>query len=220
MSDDKPAGAQANPETPAANPEVPAANPEAAPAPAAAAVEAKPGDKPADPPAADPKPDDKPADPPKPEELKLELPKDSKLAQADVDKIASFAKEQGLSPDAAKALLARESAEAAGRQQAAVEQMKAQSDAWKQEILADPEMGGDNAAKAADFAHSFAKKYWSESFLNELEKTGLGNHPELMRGFYRAGKAMSPDTFKGGGLPPAKPKGSVEDRLYDNTPKT
>ena len=190
---DKPAPAK-----PAAPAKAPAAD-KAAPAPN---KEAKPADKqaPAAPAAA-------------PEKYELALPEDSKLQADDVDKIESFAKEHGLSQDAAQALLEHESAIAAARDQAQLDHLKAQSEAWREEVLNDKEMGGEKAAENIELAHRFAKTYWDDDFIAELDKTGLGNHPGLMKGFYRAGKAMAPDKIRGSGQPGAKKK-STEEVLY------
>ena len=53
----------------------------------------------------------------------LELPEGSKLTAEDVDKIASFAKEHGLSQDAASALLKRESDLVAQREELAMSEL-------------------------------------------------------------------------------------------------
>jgi hypothetical protein len=148
------------------------------------------------------------------EDFVLELPDNAKLKSEDVDKIASLAKEHGLSKDAAQALVEHENAMVAAREQEQLDHLKAQSDAWKQEVLIDKEMGGDNAAENVELAHRFAKTYWDDSFLEELEKTGLGNHPGLMKGFFRAGKAMAPDKLRGTGNPTGVRKKSLEESFY------
>ena len=159
------------------------------------------------------KKEDAPAD----KTIELELPEGSKLQPADVDKIASFAKEHGLSKDAAQALLERESAVVQQRDEAALAQLAEQSDAWKQEILADKDFGGEKAAETAQLAHDVAKRFGSEVFVSELERTGLGNHPELVRMLARIGKAMAPDKLRGSGVPPGSQKKSTESKLYAET---
>lgn len=150
-------------------------------------------------------------------ELKLELPEGSKLKQTDVDRIASFAKDHGLSQDAAAALLKRESESVAQSEQIALAQLQEQSDAWKQEIINDTEFGGERANETAQMAHDFAKRFGDQEFVSELERTGLGNHPGLVKLFARAGRAMAPDSFKGGGVPPGSERKSPESKLYANT---
>jgi hypothetical protein len=48
-----------------------------------------------------------------------------------------------------------------------------------------------------------------------LNESGLGNHPEIIRAFYRAGKAISEDGFVAGGHK-ATDKGDAK-RLYPNS---
>lgn len=184
---------------------------------AAAAASSSTADKTKVTPPAEPakKEDPKPA----PTELKLELPEGSKLAKADVDKIASFAKDHGLSQDAAAALLKRESEAVVERETVALGQLKEQSETWKQEIIDDKEFGGstEKAQETAQMAYEFAKKFGDEHFVTELERTGLGNHPGLVKLFARAGRAMAPDTFKGGGTSAGANKKSMESKFYAET---
>ncbi len=224
MSTEAEAAAQANPDAAADNKEVQQDTSGQSDADkAAAAAAAKPADKSVPAPAVDkaaakaPAKKDEPAPAKAADEavkLELKIPDGTKLQDADVDKIESFAKEHGLSQDAAQALLEHESATAAAREQAQLDHLKAQSDAWKEEVLADKEMGGDNAAENIELAHRFAKTFWDDSFIEELEKTGLGNHPGLMKGFFRAGKAMAPDKIRGSGVPAGSKKKSTEEVLY------
>jgi len=195
---------------------------------AAAAADQKPVDSKQGTPAADKsKPasaEGKPAAPAKKEgqaadeKIELKLPDGSHLKQDDVDKIASFAKEHGLSKDVAQKLLERESANLAAHNQAALDQLAEQSEAWKQEIIADKDFGGEKAAETAQLAHDVAKKFGSETFVSELERTGLGNHPELVRMLARIGRAMeSGNPNRGSGLPAGSQKKSTESKLYSET---
>lgn len=166
--------------------------------------------------AAAPTPAKKEGEPASPE-VKLELPEGSKLTSEDVDRIASLAKDLGLSQDAASKLLQRESEMASSREELALSQLQEQSDAWKQEIVNDKEFGGERAAETAQLAHDFAKRFGDENFVSELERTGLGNHPGLVKMFARAGKAMASDVIRSGGTPAGAKKATTESKLYANT---
>lgn len=219
MAEEKEAPAQANPEAAAPKEDQQDTQKTEASDKAAAVAPDKSAEKPIDAPAkaaAPAKKEDKPAAQKAdvPAEIALALPEGTKLQASDVDKIASFAKEHGLSQDAAQALLDHESAVTAQREQAQIDHLKAQSEAWKAEVLSDKEMGGDKAAENVELAHRFAKTFWDDAFIDELEKTGLGNHPGLMKGFYRAGKAMAPDKIRGSGNPAGSKKKATEDVLY------
>lgn len=62
--------------------------------------------------------------------------------------------------------------------------------AWADEVKADKEIGGRdfdaNAAKAREAKLAF----FSPEFDKMLDKTGLGNHPDMIKGLVRIGKAM------------------------------
>lgn len=209
---DTPAAAVDNKETPNPAPAAPVEN-KVDDKPAAAA---NPADKPADKPAqekVDDKANDKPAPAAEAEPYDLVMPEKSTLKKDDADKIASFAKEHGLSQDVAQALLDRDSS----RAQESLDAFAQQSETWKQEILNDKEMGGENAAENIELASRFAKQYWDDDFIAELERTGLGNHPGLMKGFYRASKAFAPDKMKGGGHKVGSEPKSLEEKLYGGT---
>ena len=122
-----------------------------------------------------------------PEKYELKAPEGSLIDGAYLDKIASFAKEQGLSQDQAQKLVERDH-QAIAQHQAMVQQ-------WKADVLADPELGGDNAKEKVELAHRAFKHFASEKFAQELEQSGYGNHPELVRAFYKVGKMMGEDKF-------------------------
>jgi hypothetical protein len=152
-----------------------------------------------------------------PDKYELKLPDGSRLEAGYVDKIAAYAKAHGLSQDAAQDLLNRESVNRNEYQEAQVAQLKAQSDAWKEEFMNDPVVGGEKGVENAELAHRALKQFADEPFVEELEKTGLGNHPGLMKTFLRIGKAMSDGKFvitktPGGG----GEKKSAEEKFYPN----
>lgn len=79
---------------------------------------------------------------------------------------------------------------------------------WADEVRADKELGGSNfdpmratAAKAID--QLFPNKEEADRVRMALDFTGAGNNPEIIRAFYRAGKALSE-----GGPVAGKPTGS------------
>lgn len=151
-----------------------------------------------------------------PEKYDLKLPEGSLLDPAVVEKVASFAKEKGLTQDQAQAVLDQRN-EAVGEfvtnQQTGLKKMV---DSYLETAKADPEIGGANAKEAFEVAKRFVDRYASPEFKRVVNETGLGNHPELIRLMYRAGKAMAPDKLvvpgaQGGGTPK-----SVADIFYPN----
>lgn len=154
-----------------------------------------------------------------PEKYDLKLPEGSQLDAARVEKIASFAKERGLSNEQAQVILERESSavnEHVEAQKAQFEQRKA---GWMSEIQADKEIGGEAFKENAERAKRVVDRFGSDTFKKILNDTGLGNHPELVRLFSRIGKDMAEDRMV---LPNASSSGEakrIQDVFYPNMKK-
>lgn len=152
-----------------------------------------------------------------PEKYDLKLPEGSKLDPARVEGIAAFAKERGLSQDAAQALLQREAEAVEGYAQAQVAEVEKAKAGWLEAVKTDPEVGGDNLPQNAELAKRVLARYGSESLNKTLETTGLGNHPELVRLLVRISKSMTEDQLV---LPSAASAGKKSDQeLFYGPPK-
>lgn len=140
-----------------------------------AAVDAKPGDRKAEAPHV-------------PESYALTLPADSALAPEDLPAFEVEAKALGLSQAQAQSLVQhRSDANAALRDQ------------LRTELEADPVLGGANLAKTQQHAiagleYVFPKGTKGNDLIRDfLDKSGFGNHVEIVREFARIGKARSED---------------------------
>lgn len=140
----------------------------------------------------------------KPVEYKLALPKDSVLEPQSVEKIASFAKERGLSNEQAQAVLDQMNADRSAFVESQKSELVAKSKQWVEQIRTDKELGGDNFNKTVESAKRVVDKYASDSFKAILDSTGLGNHPELVKLFYKISKEMEPDSLVLSSAAPAK----------------
>ena len=93
---------------------------------------------------------------------------------------------------------------------------KAKLDAWKAEIdgwkTESTKMLGADAPKELAYAARFIDKFGGKELRQLLNDTGLGNHPEAIKAFIKAGKAISEDAFVDPN--PISTKGSVD--LYDH----
>jgi len=172
-------------------------------APAAAAAGAKPGDTA---PAPAPKPGEStpPAAPAQaPEKYDLKVPDGSLLAPARLEKIAAYAKAQGLSQEAAQALVEREHEAVAEHAAAQEQQLKDASKAWADAAVKDPEIGGEGLAKNLELSKRVYERFGSKALMDMLEQSGLANHPEVVRLGVKLGKAMGDDAIVNPGA--AKP---------------
>jgi FtsZ-interacting cell division protein ZipA len=102
------------------------------------------------------------------------------------------AKELGLSQEAAQKMLDRL---APALQQRTAEQVTTISNEWAEQARSDKEFGGDKLAENLSVAKKALDAFGGPQLVSLLNESGLGNHPELIRFFYRAGKAISGDRF-------------------------
>jgi hypothetical protein len=150
----------------------------------------------------------------------FKLPEGVTLEAEQLTELHSAAKELGLSQEAAQKLVDRtvkdrQATEASfvAKQQAAVKQAAVD---WKTQTEADPEVGGaaikENLAVAIKARDQFA----TPELTKMLNESGLGNHPEVVRFFFKVGKAMSEDKFTQGGKAPAgvNPDAARAARMY------
>lgn len=222
--------------TPAAPASAPTTTPApAAGTPAAAPAAAIPDSKPAttpDSPAskAEPSAAAKPAEgekpgTPKPAEQKtavpqaydIKLPEGSALNPAHVDTVKTFAKENNLSNEQAQKVLERDHAAVTDMHQ----QLEQKKSEWIKTASNDPEIGGEEFTRNAELSKRVIARFGSEGLKKQLNETGLGNHPELVRTFVRIGKLMSEDQFifPGGAQQTEKESKSIEDKFYGSSNK-
>lgn len=125
----------------------------------------------------------------------LNLPQDK--AQTVVDKLA---------PEVAKTMLAQ--------QAQLVQQARTE---WAETARADKEFGGDQLPANLAMAHKAMTTFGTPELRTLLDESGLGNHPEVIRAFYRAGKAISEDSRVINGQQGNQPAGrDLAKSLYPN----
>lgn len=152
-----------------------------------------------------------------PEKYDLKVPEGSRLDPSAVEKIASFAKDKGLSNEQAQVILDREDAAVAGFVDRQTQELKAKPAQWKAEAQSDKEIGGEAFPENVEIAHRAITRFGSETLKQALNDSGLGNHPELIRAFYKIGKAMAEDKFVASGGQNADVKKSAAEVLYPSS---
>jgi len=70
---------------------------------------------------------------------------------------------------------------------------------WVDAVKSDKEFGGDKLPENLAVAKKAMDAFASPELRALLIKSGMGNHPEMVRAFYRAGKAISADNYVAGG---------------------
>lgn len=83
-------------------------------------------------------------------------------------------------------------------------------DEWVAQSTGDKEFGGEKLKENLSVAQKFVQSFGTPELEALLETHRLGDHPEIIRVFYRAGKAISQDRYVGGASPkssnPAGPR--------------
>lgn len=130
------------------------------------------------------------------------LPEGYALSGEIGDEFKAVAKELKLTQEQAQKMLdldvKRTQAQQSALQQAAV--------AWQDASKSDKEFGGDLLAENMGLAKKALDAFGTPELKALLEQSGLGNHPEIIRAFYRAGKAISEDKLVvGNGATGGKP---------------
>lgn len=177
----------------------------------------KPADKPADKPAEKPvEGDGKPAEKPAegaPEKYTLKIPEgaESWLDDSDLKALETKARAKGLTNEQLQQVVDERA-----------DELAAQSAVFRAATEADPIYGGDKLQETQrlsklglDRVRPAGTKE-GDAFRTFLNKTGYGNHIEVVKVFADLGKLMAEDGHvQGGGAKPAK---DVAATLYDKTP--
>ena len=115
----------------------------------------------------------------------------------DPDVLTAFgevAKELDLPQEAAQKVLDKVAPVIQAKQAQVVEQVRTE---WANEAKADQEFGGESLDANLEIAKSSLNAFGTDALKSLLQESGLGNHPEVIRFMYRAGKAISEDSYVG-----------------------
>lgn len=166
---------------PAPDPVAPAIDPVAAPAAPVEPVEPVAPVAPVDP---------VKAEPAAPENYEFVSPEGLTLDTEVISAFEGVARDLDLPKDKAQSVIDRVAPVIAARQTAAFEATKTE---WGNQAKADKEFGGDAFTENLAVAKLAMDEHFAPDFKAFLESTGLGNHPEMIRGLYRIGKTLSQD---------------------------
>ena len=104
------------------------------------------------------------------------------------------AKELDLPQEAAQKVLDKVAPVIQAKQAKVLEQVRTD---WANESQSDEEFGGESLTENLDVAKQALDAFGTDSLKSLLQETGFGNHPEIIRFMYRAGKAISEDSYVG-----------------------
>lgn len=136
-----------------------------------------------------------------PESYDLKMPEGVELDTAAAEEFTAIAKELKLPAEAAQKF-ADVGAKMAQRQ---VENHAKLVESWTESVKTDKEIGGDKLAENLGIARKALDQFGTPELKDVLNMTGFGNHPAVIRAFYKIGKAISEDGFVKGSTPSAGP---------------
>ncbi len=119
---------------------------------------------------------------------------DEKGAQIDLESYKDFAaaaKDSGLSQESAQKMFGAMRTEADNYVRQKTQELSAK---WAEASRADAEFGGDKFKENCGQIAAAYRQFATPELKSLLDASGLGNHPEVMRLFYRVGKALAQDT--------------------------
>lgn len=154
----------------------------------------------------------------------FKLPDNMEVNAAVMDEFKAMAKERNLSQEDAQkfvetgAKLAQEAVENFALAQVDAYAKKVES--WHQERAKDQEIGGteDRQKEVLGHASKVVRAIGGEKLLSAFDETGAGNHPEIIRAFYRLKDFVGEDgKLIQGNLGGGEPKNAAQ-TLYPNLP--
>lgn len=113
-----------------------------------------------------------------------------------IEQFSVVARELNLPQDAAQKVLDKMGPAIQARQ---AETIQAARSMWAESAKSDKEFGGEKLTENLAVAKKALDTFGSPELRSLLNESGLGNHPEMIRVLYRAGKAISEDRFVGSG---------------------
>lgn len=143
----------------------------------------------------------------------FEFPEGVTVDEGLLEKVTAILKEEGVSQEGAQKLITTYGGHIKGVDQGNIDAHNAQLQEWGEKLKSDPEIGGDKYEENMGVARQAVLKFGSESFIEFLDYTGFGNHPEMARFLVNVGKLTledSPGSSGGGG----GQEKDIEDRWY------
>ena len=149
-----------------------------------------------------------------PESYEFKAPEGVEANEEQTKALSEFAKANKLTQEAAQALYERELKSQTDAEKAAAEAFNKQREEWVSAVEKDAEYGGTAFKENLQHVVAARDKFATPELVKLLDETGLGDNPELVRFFYRVGKAMSEDSFAAGGGEGGGEKKPPEKVLY------
>ncbi len=128
-----------------------------------------------------------------PDKYELNVPKDSTMDPSELDEIATYARAQGLSNEAAQKVVDRQSDILTKNHEAQVENLAEYRRTWIADTKSDKEIGGEKYDKTVELSTRVLERFGTPELQEMLDNSGFGDHPEIKRLLSRIGTAAGDD---------------------------
>ena len=154
---------------------------------------------------------DKPGDTDKPDEPskdvpeayeKFSLPEGFEYDEGKAKEFGALARELGLPQDKAQRLVDMYVGNLQQGLSAQIEAVAARNKGWQEAARNDKEFGGADFERNLAVANEGLRRLGTPELISYLEESGLGNHPEVIRLCWRAGRLAGEDHQPDGGYTP------------------
>ena len=129
-----------------------------------------------------------------PEKYEFKAPEGKNFDNEIITTYSEVARELNLSQSSAQKMLDTLGPKIAERQMAQIDTIRK---GWVDSSRIDKEFGGDSLDKNMSVAKKALDTFGTPELRTVLNQSGLGDHPEIIRFFYRAGKSISEDGYVG-----------------------
>jgi len=150
----------------------------------------------------------KATEPEVPESYEFAMPEGVQLDKTAAEEFTAIAKELKLDQATAQKV-ADVGAKMAQRQAEAHVKLV---ETWTEAVKTDKEIGGDKLAENLGVARKALEAFGTPELKDVLNSTGFGNHPAVIKAFYKIGKAISEDRFVTGGA--KGPETDIAKRMF------
>jgi hypothetical protein len=149
-----------------------------------------------------------------PEKYDLKLPEGTIVDEPMMAEFTAFAKESKLTNDQAQkaADLHLKAIGAFAAKQAA--EFTDQQKKWTDEMIGDKDLGGKKIDDTLSVARKVVSAFGTPRLKADLERTGMGNHPDLVKMFHAVGLQLGDDNKWIGTNKPAGERKSTEEVFY------
>lgn len=155
-----------------------------------------------------------------PLKFELKLPEGSFLSEAKLNEIKEFAIANKLTQEVAQKLLESENSTVSSYHQSLLKEHEARQTEWVNQVKADPEIGGKTFDENVKLARSIIDEFGSPQFKQDLQESGFGSHPELVKMIVKVGKTLKALRAEDGmvkGSEPPKAQKALHEYFYNQT---